>query len=413
MVRLYGYDEIWKYKPEELPSLKGSGLSEYDIEQYNQYNKEITAYNRRFYDREYRTYEKQRSSYMDRINVILTIIEIIGPIIALFVPLLLFGLDFRGFYGSIILLLSPASSYLCGWFLYKVGKDARERASTKYMKENPPPFKEPVKPKNYKDVEQYISLTRSIKQNNLFKSIQLEKCEWNEYRAKSFNDFFNVYPSLIDVGVSILIEILSLQENKANPKWWYKLNPYEFENMIAQWFEDLGFYSTVTKKSGDGGIDIIIEKTNYKAFVQCKRFTNNKVSVETVRQLYGIVASEKADQGIIVSLEGCTKEADIFINKNKIINYTLKDFQGYYANKFISNISYKVKKHNDNWIMIGSFYLLTSIFCSYKDAEQYRVERKAEEGYCYKIWGSSNCYILYGKVRDMEFLKRLLYYEQR
>lgn len=406
-VRLFGYDEIWKFKPEVLPSLKDNGLSEYDMEQYNQYNKEITAYNRRFYDRVYQTYERQRTSYMGRINSIITIIEIAGPIIALFAPLFFFG-NSRGLYGLIILLLSSACSYLCGLLLWKAGKDIKEKTSIKYIKDNPPPYKKPVKPKNYEGVEQYISSIKIIKQNNLLKSIQLEKCEWNEYRAKSFDDFFNVYPSLIDAGVSILIEILSLQENKANPKWWQELNPYKFEEMIAQWFEDMGFQADVTRKSGDGGVDIIITKGNYKAFVQCKRFTNSKVSVEAVRQLYGVVASEDVNQGIIVSLKGCTKDAETFILKNNIINYTLKDFQKFYANKAIFSIKHKIKKHNDNWIKIGPYFLLTSIFCTLDDAELYRTSRITENGYCYQIWGSSNCFILYGKKKDLEYFNTLL-----
>ena len=53
-------------------------------------------------------------------------------------------------------------------------------------------------------------------------------------------------------------------------QYWIDMDGYKFEEAVATLFENMGYHSIVTPKSGDGGVDIILTKDNKKIAVQCK-----------------------------------------------------------------------------------------------------------------------------------------------
>lgn len=116
-------------------------------------------------------------------------------------------------------------------------------------------------------------------------------------------------------------EILRKQrELREQKNYWYNLNPYDFEEKIGELFRDLGYEVTVTPKSGDGGIDAIIQKGNIIKAVQCKRY-KAKLTEPAVRDLWGAKdyvklkgKVVKADGAIMVALSGVTPQAKEFIN---------------------------------------------------------------------------------------------------
>ena len=71
---------------------------------------------------------------------------------------------------------------------------------------------------------------------------------------------------------------------------------------------------------GDGEIDIILRKMGKKYLVQCKRYSEkNTVKVGVVQELMGVVTSENAEGGWVVTTSTFTKAAKEFAKKNKII----------------------------------------------------------------------------------------------
>jgi hypothetical protein len=90
---------------------------------------------------------------------------------------------------------------------------------------------------------------------------------------------------------------------KLKREFWIALNGYEFEKEVAHVFERMGYNARVTPKSGDGGIDIILEKDACRFAVQCKHHSK-PVGPSPVRELMGVVASQRFDGGIFVSLNG-------------------------------------------------------------------------------------------------------------
>lgn len=118
---------------------------------------------------------------------------------------------------------------------------------------------------------------------------------------------------------------------RGNSNWWRKLDPFAFEEEVAKWFREQGYKATVTKKSGDGGYDIILLKNDKKIYVQCKHY-NSQVGVQLVREFYGVLVSDNIEEGIMVILDkGYTKAALDFINDKNIRTMTLHDLTRNYS----------------------------------------------------------------------------------
>lgn len=93
------------------------------------------------------------------------------------------------------------------------------------------------------------------------------------------------------------------------------LSGVEFENICQQLVENMGFKTETTKASGDGGIDLISYNKqpllSGKYIIQCKRYSGS-VGEPIIRDLYGVVTSERANKGILMTTGYFTKSAISF-----------------------------------------------------------------------------------------------------
>lgn len=104
--------------------------------------------------------------------------------------------------------------------------------------------------------------------------------------------------------------------------WWWTLDGWQFEHEVARIFRLNGFKATVTKGSGDGGVDIILKKDGYCAIVQCKHH-QYPLSPEPVRALWGIKDDWGADEVIMVASSGLTSASAEFVRNKpnyKVLN---------------------------------------------------------------------------------------------
>lgn len=87
----------------------------------------------------------------------------------------------------------------------------------------------------------------------------------------------------------------------------------EFEELLAEAYRRKG-YSVVenTKLGPDGGIDIRLFKDDQLHLVQCKHWKTQKVSVNVVREMLGLVKAESAVRGIVITSGSYTQEATKF-----------------------------------------------------------------------------------------------------
>ena len=84
----------------------------------------------------------------------------------------------------------------------------------------------------------------------------------------------------------------------------------DFELLVGEAFKRKGF---AVKENGgggaDGGIDLVLTKNGKKSIVQCKRWKTFSIGVPLIRELYGVMTSERANDCIFVSSGNYTAEA--------------------------------------------------------------------------------------------------------
>lgn len=94
----------------------------------------------------------------------------------------------------------------------------------------------------------------------------------------------------------------------------------EFEEFIGEAYKRQGYQ--VEERGGnepDGGIDLILRKKDEMVLVQCKHWEAEQVGVKIVRELYGVVASEGATKGIVVTTGYFTRDAEIFAHGKPLL----------------------------------------------------------------------------------------------
>lgn len=94
---------------------------------------------------------------------------------------------------------------------------------------------------------------------------------------------------------------------------------FQFEKLLCEAFKREGYHVEHTGTDGpDGGVDIRIRNEESRKLVQCKHWKKNQVGVSVVREMLGIVTSERADEGIVVTSGSFTRDAIAFAETNAI-----------------------------------------------------------------------------------------------
>jgi len=99
-----------------------------------------------------------------------------------------------------------------------------------------------------------------------------------------------------------------------HPAKMYELNPRKFEELVAELFRAKGYDIELGRGTKDGGVDIRAFLRNdvgaLLTLIQCKRhLAHNKVNVDVVRGLYGVVKRDDASCGMIVTTSTFTRDA--------------------------------------------------------------------------------------------------------
>ncbi len=93
----------------------------------------------------------------------------------------------------------------------------------------------------------------------------------------------------------------------------------DFELLCAEHFRSKGWRTQNNEKSGaDGGIDILMKKRQRTAIVQCKKYGEALVTIKIIREMYGLMHSNKVDEVFVVTSSRFTKECFIFIQDKNI-----------------------------------------------------------------------------------------------
>lgn len=90
--------------------------------------------------------------------------------------------------------------------------------------------------------------------------------------------------------------------------------------LVGESFRRQGYAVTeVGGKKADGGVDLVLTRDGQTFLVQCKQWKACKVGVSVVRELFGVMAAEKAAGGFVVTSGSFTQESQAFAKGKNIV----------------------------------------------------------------------------------------------
>lgn len=141
--------------------------------------------------------------------------------------------------------------------------------------------------------------------------------------ASAITDLSALASELIPVNDELL-RFLARHPEALREVGWRK-----FEEIVAELLARSGFIAELQRGTKDGGIDVIAAKHAHFGdllmLVQCKQ-TANPVSVEIVREMYGVTMQRRATMGIVATTSYFTRDAKEF-QKPVAATLTLRDFE--------------------------------------------------------------------------------------
>lgn len=99
---------------------------------------------------------------------------------------------------------------------------------------------------------------------------------------------------------------------------WRQMSDRDFEFEIGKVYSRLGYQTIVTKRSGDGGVDVIATKDNETVYIQCKHYgENTHLGAPELQAFWGCCSGNGINKGVMVCTSSLTKDAQAFANKLK------------------------------------------------------------------------------------------------
>jgi HJR/Mrr/RecB family endonuclease len=144
----------------------------------------------------------------------------------------------------------------------------------------------------------------------------------NAFALISQFDFAGQHDGSTILQISSILNDRLVEYFIKNPKHLRSMKSRDFEELIADLFDGFGFDVELTQSTRDGGRDIIAIGNHRiaasKYLIECKRYAaSNKVGVQPVRSLYGVLNDEGATKGILVTTSSFTGPAQEFLDRHK------------------------------------------------------------------------------------------------
>ena len=92
-----------------------------------------------------------------------------------------------------------------------------------------------------------------------------------------------------------------------------------FEDVLAEAYRRQGYHVAEMLSTGaDAGVDLLLRKDGRVVVVQCKRWRGKPVSVQVVRELYGVMMDQRASAAKLVATTSFTADAVAFAKDKPI-----------------------------------------------------------------------------------------------
>jgi len=138
------------------------------------------------------------------------------------------------------------------------------------------------------------------------------------------------------------------------------LAPRDFECIVERLYHALGYETQLTPQTRDGGKDVIASITMHggieRILIECKKYTEEPIRINLLRELLGMVSHENVNKGIIVTTTEFTKDSTLFaesdsrlglVDGDKLVRM-LNEFMGPTWPRNIDRYITASLKHNNN-----------------------------------------------------------------
>ena len=133
---------------------------------------------------------------------------------------------------------------------------------------------------------------------------------------QELDKFKNIEASFLD-GIADRLKRVQGRTYRTEDEW-RQMSDREFEFEIGKVYSRLGYQTKVTKRSGDGGVDVIATKDNEIVYIQCKHYgENTHLGAPELQAFWGCCSGNGINKGVMVCTSGLTKDAQAFANKLK------------------------------------------------------------------------------------------------
>lgn len=122
----------------------------------------------------------------------------------------------------------------------------------------------------------------------------------------------------------ILVDRLDIKLTKFDPDIFVTIhhidamNGYEFEDFLVTLFGAIGYEVEETKRTGDQGADLFVEKFGQKTVIQAKNYINN-VGNSAIQQVLSAKQFYQCDQAMVISNSYFTKSAIELATATKVL----------------------------------------------------------------------------------------------
>lgn len=151
------------------------------------------------------------------------------------------------------------------------------------------------------------------------------------------------------------------------------------------YYESVGYRVTKTKAGADGGKDLLLYENDSElpcALVQCKSRAHRDIGVNYVRELLGVMTSEKVNKGVLITNSRFTREAIEFakIHPIELINI-------YKLSSLVHELGVEKRLKLVEFLESTDFTTPTCPNCEVKLVE--RIRKKGKD-IGQKFWGCKN-----------------------
>jgi energy-coupling factor transporter ATP-binding protein EcfA2 len=187
--------------------------------------------------------------------------------------------------------------------------------------------------------DRFAELAKSLGSNPAAMNVALMVLQENGYAFDEFYKNFaprmnlwskrlrsiDIPPIIVPVPPAIIpdarvINQALFEKIKKDPKAVYGLTGRQFEMIVAEMFDKMGYQVKLTQETRDGGKDLIIvdkrEVGDFLIYAECKKFAPDRpVGVGIVSNLNGRLDVDRATAGLIVTTSYFTPDAKAFTEK--------------------------------------------------------------------------------------------------